>query len=96
MNNKNIEKLIFIDIKKKREKVFITIKDNAGGIKDEIIERVFEPYFTTKHKFQGTGIGLYMTREIIAKHMNGEITVKNKEYKYNQNSYTGAVFKIKL
>ncbi|RXJ91949.1 histidine kinase [Malaciobacter molluscorum] len=96
MNNKNIEKLIFIDIKKKREKVFITIKDNAGGIKDEIIERVFEPYFTTKHKFQGTGIGLYMTREIIAKHMNGEITVKNKEYKYNQNSYTGAVFKITL
>ncbi|RXJ97624.1 histidine kinase [Arcobacter sp. CECT 8986] len=96
LNNEKTDKLIFIDVKKKKEKVVISIKDNAGGIKDEIIERIFEPYFTTKHKSQGTGIGLYMTREIISKHINGEITVKNKTYEYNEKIYKGAVFKIKL
>ncbi|MGE4462620.1 MAG: transporter substrate-binding domain-containing protein [Arcobacter sp.] len=92
----DMEKYIFINIYKEDPNVILTIKDNAGGIKGEIIDRIFEPYFTTKHRSQGTGIGLYMSIEIIKKHMNGEIFVSNKEYIYNNIKCKGAEFKIKL
>ena len=87
-------KYIFIDIKKEKDFVSITIKDNAGGIDNEIINKVFEPYFTTKFKSQGTGIGLYMTKEIIEKHMNGKIFVFNEEFEYEDNYFKGASFEI--
>ena len=95
--NKNIlEKYIFINMFREKNEVILTIKDNAGGINEEIIDRIFEPYFTTKHKSQGTGIGLYMSLEIVKKHMNGEICASNKEYIYNNVKCKGAEFKIKL
>ena len=90
------EKYIFINIYKTEKNVVIQIKDNAGGIKDDVINRVFEPYFTTKHKSQGTGIGLYMSQEIISKHMNGTITVSNTKYEYQNSLYKGALFTIKI
>jgi signal transduction histidine kinase len=90
------EKYIFVDIFKKDENIFIQIKDNAGGIKEDIINRIFEPYFTTKHKSQGTGIGLYMSDEIITKHMNGKLEVENSTFEYNNKTFTGALFTIKL
>ena len=89
-------KFIFIDIYKEKENLVLKIKDNAGGIKEEIINRIFEPYFTTKHKSQGTGIGLYMSTEIIKKHMNGNLSVSNKEYIYNDIKCKGAEFIIEL
>ena len=90
------EKNIFINVHTKDEKVLINIKDNAGGINEEIIEKVFDPYFTTKHQTHGTGIGLYMSEEIIEKHMNGEIKVKNETYKHKDIEYIGASFTITL
>jgi len=90
------DKLIFIDMSKEDGFIVISIKDNAGGIPESIIERIFEPYFTTKHKSQGTGIGLYMSFEIITKHMKGEFFVKNHVFTHDENEYEGAKFTIKL
>ena len=59
------------------EKAVATISDNAGGIPDEILDRVFDPYFTTKDPARGTGIGLYISKTIIEKRMNGRISVRN-------------------
>ena len=90
------EKYIFIDIFEKENNLYIQIKDNAGGIDESIIDRIFEPYFTTKHKSQGTGIGLYMSIEIITKHMNGKLKVENSIYEHNNKTFTGAMFTIEL
>ena len=94
---KENDRYIFIDVYKNNiDEVNIIIKDNAGGIKEEVINKIFEPYFTTKHQSQGTGIGLYMTEEIVTKHLNGIISVKNKEFIFNDKKYIGAQFRIKL
>ena len=92
----NQRKLIFIDAKESNDHLIITIKDNAGGIDEKILEHIFEPYFTTKHQSQGTGIGLYMSEEIIVKHMRGSINMENVEYIYEGEQYKGALTTIKL
>jgi len=94
--SKKKRKLIFIECYESDSNIVIKIKDNAGGISPSIIDRIFEPYFTTKHQSQGTGIGLYMSDEIIKKHMKGYIAVKNKEFMYEESLYKGAQFLIKL
>ena len=96
LNTNDKERVVFIEAKRENQKIVIKIKDNAGGIDSEILEKVFEPYFTTKHQSQGTGIGLYMCEEIIYKHMNGHIDVSNVEYEYNNNKYKGALVLIIL
>ncbi|NQY52249.1 MAG: GHKL domain-containing protein, partial [Campylobacteraceae bacterium] len=88
------KRYIFINVYKKDNKIYIKIKDNAKGIRKKIISRIFEPYFTTKHQSQGTGIGLYMSSEIVEKHMKGTLSVKNEEYIYEGISYKGAEFLI--
>ncbi len=70
--NKIYEKQITIKINE-----FITIEDNAGGIDDDIINNIFEPYFTTKHASLGVGIGLYMSKMIIEESMDGMLMVEN-------------------
>jgi len=95
-NNKDLEKrkLIYISLYQKDNNTVIDIMDNAGGIPKDIKEKIFEPYFTTKHQSQGTGIGLFMTQEIVKKHMEGEILVKNESFKVEENKYFGALFRI--
>ncbi|MCT7468039.1 transporter substrate-binding domain-containing protein [Aliarcobacter cryaerophilus] len=89
-------KIIYIKIYHDENNLYIEFLDNGGGIKDEFINRVFEPYFTTKHKSQGTGIGLYMSLQIVTKHLNGEISVKNDTFIENNTTYFGAKFTILL
>jgi len=66
----------------------VTITDNAGGIADEIIDRLFDPYFTTKGPDKGAGIGLFMSKTIIEKNMGGRLTVRN--------TGSGAEFRIEV
>ena len=53
-------------------------------------------YFTTKHQSQGTGIGLFMSEEIVQKHLNGKITAINKQFEVDKIKYMGAMFTITL
>lgn len=77
------EKYIEVVITKQAENAVISVIDNGGGISDEVQDRMFEPYFTTKHKSSGTGIGLYMSKQIIEKQMNGSISGTNVDYVFH-------------
>ena len=96
LEKKSDERYIFIDIISEKDCIKIKIKDNGDGIDSEVIERIFEPYFTTKHKSQGTGIGLHMSQEIISRHMKGSLEVENSNFVYKNKSYRGAIFTIIL
>jgi len=87
---------IFIQCKQVDDTVEIIFKDNAQGIPKNVITQIFEPYFTTKHKSQGTGLGLSMTYNIITQGMKGAIEVKNATFLYQDIKLTGAEFKITL
>jgi PAS domain S-box-containing protein len=82
------EPKITIGISRKNERAVVTIGDNAGGIPEDIINKVFEPYFTTKGPDKGTGVGLYMAKTIIEKNMCGSLSV--------QNTGAGAEFRIEV
>ena len=77
-----------INLEKENSKAVIKIFNNAKHIDKEIIDRIFEPYFTTKFENQGTGIGLYMTKSIIETNMKGKLEVEN--------TYDGVCFTISL
>ena len=79
---------IDISVIENNEVISISIIDNAGGIPKDIINSIFDPYFTTKEQGKGTGIGLYMSNMIIQTNMNGDIKVKNID--------DGACFTIEL
>lgn len=85
--NKKDDKKVTLSLETKDKFVIIRVTDNAGGIKEEIMDKIFEPYFTTKHPSLGTGIGLYMLKSIVKNH-GGSAGAKNVKF--------GAEFEIKL
>ena len=90
------DKYIFISSKIKKDQVIIKIKDNAHGIANSALAHIFEPYFTTKDKTKGTGLGLNITYNLVTKGMNGTIEAYNVSFTYNKNEYTGAEFRLEL
>ncbi|OQX81249.1 MAG: hypothetical protein B6D64_02220 [Bacteroidetes bacterium 4484_276] len=77
-----------INLSRQEKNVILTVSDNAGGIDENIIDKIFEPYYTTKGKLTGTGLGLYISKTIIERNMMGSLTVRNIK--------DGAEFKIEF
>jgi len=90
------DKTILIIVKEENSNIIISIIDNGGGIKEENLDKIFEPYFTTKLKDKGSGIGLYMAKQIIENHMKGKIRALNIKYKINNINYKCAMLEIIL
>ena len=80
------DKQISIALKKTDTAIELLVGDNAGGIPEEIMDKIFDPYFSTKVEKNGTGLGLYMTKMIIEEHMGAVLSISNDD--------RGAVFKI--
>lgn len=94
---KNTSKHITIEMSVQgQESVTVTITDNGGGIPDDAIERLFVPYFTTKESDVGTGIGLYLTHEIIVNHFSGDIKAENVDFTHQDITQKGASFILTL
>jgi signal transduction histidine kinase len=93
----NIEKpIVLIKLFAQNDNIHIEIYDNAKGIPDDIIHKIFEPYFTTKFNSDGTGIGLYMSYEIIQKHFKGTLSASNRNFTIDEQEYFGACFCITI
>ena len=93
------DRIIKIVVNSKKDFLFVNIIDNGGGIPADVMPKIFEPYYTTKYKSAGTGIGLYMSKQIIEKHIKGQISCKNIKYKIKDDktfSCTSFVIKIPL
>jgi len=79
---------IKLDLYIKDDKAVVTVEDNGGGIPPKVMPKIFDPYFTTKHKSQGTGLGLHMSYRIITESIEGRI--------YADNTDCGAIFFIEI
>jgi signal transduction histidine kinase len=85
--SRDVQGKININLSNDDGKVLVTISDNGGGIAEEIIDKIFDPYFTSKSDDKGTGVGLYISKTIVES-MGGSILCKNTD--------DGAEFRIKV
>jgi signal transduction histidine kinase/small ligand-binding sensory domain FIST len=89
LNENNVaKKWVKLSLETNEDRCILSIEDNGGGIPDDVLPKIFEPYFTTKSNSSGTGIGLYMSYDIVKKHFKGDIYAKNTQH--------GAKFFIEL
>jgi DNA-binding response OmpR family regulator len=89
-------KFIFIDVRDMHTHIDVIIKDSGGGAPEDILDNLFEPYFTTEHQSFGKGLGLYIVYQIIAEEFNGKIEAKNLSYSHQGEFYKGLEFTISL
>ena len=91
INNQSPEnRIIIIDLNSN----ILQIKDSGNGIDENILSKIFEPYFTTKHEAFGVGLGLYIVNELFVKHMNYKIDIQNVTFTFENKTYTGTNFII--
>ena len=88
LERKVAEREVEIEVSNEDKNAVVTVSDNAGGIPEEIMTKIFDPYFTTRGPEKGTGIGLYMSKIIIEKNIPGRLSVRNSD--------RGAVFRIEV
>lgn len=88
------EPVIIIDCEEDGDFVNINIKDNGGGISEANLEKIFEPYFSTKFASIGVGLGLHIVFELVTKHFHGTVEASNVKFKHNKKDYKGANIKI--
>ena len=80
IKEKNIENpWVKLEFCQKKDHHQITIEDNGGGIPEHVMPKIFDPYFTTKHQSQGTGLGLHMSYRIVTESFGGKLYVKNTD-----------------
>lgn len=79
VNKKILEPVINLSVSLSKDTIVISVCDNAGGIPDSIINKIDQPYFTTKEEFNGKGLGLYISRTIVEKHLFGTLTWHNEK-----------------
>ena len=91
-----VHKVVLFEVQKHEDYAVVSISDNACGIPDEIVHKVFEPYFTTKHKSQGTGIGLFMSKRIVEQKFEGLLENRNRYFESEGQRYFGATFFVKI
>ncbi len=89
-------KMVFIRCQKTEGGAVLEIQDSGGGIEEKNLGKIFDPYFSTKHKSQGTGIGLYMTKQIIQNSFGGKIEAENVEFEIDGKKLRGALFRVEL
>jgi len=96
-DEKKVEnKIIKISVTEDEKYQILTIQDNAGGIDETIIDKIFDNYFSTKDTEHGTGIGLNLAKQILEKQHDGKISVKNATFMDDDIQYIGACFSLKL
>ncbi|QSZ41376.1 GHKL domain-containing protein [Sulfurimonas aquatica] len=78
LNRNTYNAKIELELTENESEYLIAICDNAGGITKSVMSKIFEPYYTTKHKSQGTGLGLYMAKKILNERLDGSLNVKNQ------------------
>ena len=88
------EKLIFISVSQEHDQIVFNFFDNGGGIATSIIDKIFEPYFTTEHRSLGKGLNLFKVYLLVTYSLKGEIEVENKKFQHKNKEYKGAHFEI--
>lgn len=97
MASRNIEKrFIRIEAFKKGDGVVISVIDNGGGVDESIEDKIYEPYFTTKHEYSGTGLSLYLCKELVHRHLKGILENENLVYEFKNTHYSCAKFSLIL